>query len=147
MKMASDFLQRTGYRLPTEAEWEYACRAGADTGYSFGEPEDLLGKYAWYFGYSAGRTQPVGKLRPNEWGFFDMHGNVWNWTQSVYKAVTAGEKALDDGEDMVEKGSRVLRGGSFLNDPWSLRSAYRIHYAPSSRYNIDGVRAARTFTP
>jgi len=146
MKMASDFLQRTGYRLPTEAEWEYACHAGAETGYSFGEPEDLLGKYAWYFGNSAGRNQPVGKLRPNEHGLFDMHGNVWNWTQSVYKAVAAGEKALDDGEDklVVEKGSRVLRGGSFLNEPWSLRSAYRIHYAPSRRYNIDGFRVART---
>src|SRR5262249_49387502 len=74
MKVKANALSLEGYRLPTEAEWEYACRAGSVTSWSLGEADDLLGKYAWYAANSAGRSQPVGVLRPNDLGLFDLHG-------------------------------------------------------------------------
>src|SRR5262249_29326460 len=85
MQLAPDYLQRTGYRLPTEAEWEYACRAGAVTSRYYGESEELLEKYAWYGKNSAQRTWPVGILKPNDFGLFDMHGQVDVWCQDEYK--------------------------------------------------------------
>src|SRR5262249_6138509 len=72
-----DYLSRTGYRLPTEVEWEYACRSGAMTSRCYGSSNDLLAKYAWYNTNSRGRSQPVGLLKPNDLGLFDMHGNAW----------------------------------------------------------------------
>ncbi len=152
MKMAPNYLQRTGYRLPTEAEWEYACRAGAETGYSFGETEELLGKYAWYSLNSPSRSQPVGKLRPNDQGFFDLHGNDWEWCQDVAKAYGKGRdgKATDDVEDILDIDSgkhRVLRGGSFNYLPSLVRSAYRSRYLPANRLGYFGFRPARTVAP
>src|SRR5262249_37344418 len=81
MQLAPNYLQRTGYRLPTEAEWEYACRVGAVTSRYYGESEELLEKYAWYVKNSAQRTWPVGILKPNDFGLFDMHGQVEVWCQ------------------------------------------------------------------
>jgi formylglycine-generating enzyme required for sulfatase activity len=152
MKMAPGYLRLTGYRLPTEAEWEFACRAGAETGYSFGEPEDLLGKYAWYYGNILIQSQPVGKLRPNDLGLFDMHGNAWEWVQDRFKAYTktAGGKATKDLEDIFDinsRNSRVLRGGAFGQIALLVRSANRDGGAPASRYISNGFRPARTFTP
>jgi formylglycine-generating enzyme required for sulfatase activity len=89
MKMAPTYWERTGYRLPTEAEWEYAGRAGAATRFSFGEPDDLLGKYAWYARNAPSQSQSVGTVRPNDKGLFDMHGNACEWCQSVWKAFAA----------------------------------------------------------
>jgi formylglycine-generating enzyme required for sulfatase activity len=152
MTMAPDYLRRTGYRLPTEAEWEYACQAGAETGYSFGEPSDLLGKYAWGGGNSPSRSQPGGKLRPNDQGLFDMHGNAYEWCQDVYKVYSkAGNgKTIDNTEDIKDinkSDGRVLRGGSFFNQASLLRSANRHSNVPTSRAVGVGFRPARTFTP
>ena len=150
MILPKDYLQRTGYRLPTEAEWEYTCRCGALTSRYYGQSEDLLGKYAWYIDTANDRSWPVASLKPNDWGLFDMHGNVWEWCQERYSSYspTQGGKPTEDTEDtqlVQDKNSRVLRGGSFLYLPWSLRSAYRFGYQPSIRLNAIGFRPARTY--
>jgi formylglycine-generating enzyme required for sulfatase activity len=144
MRTAPDYLLRTGYRLPTEAEWEYACRAGAETEYSFGEPADLLSKYAWSYENSSGKSHPVGSLKSNDLGLFDMHGNVWEWCQDVNKGKGGdGEET----EDIRDTNSRVLRGGSFVGQASLVRSAHRILYVPANRVIGFGFRPARTFTP
>src|SRR5208282_774010 len=102
MKLAPDYLSRGGYRLPTEAEMEYACRAGAVTSRYYGETEELLANYAWYQKNSTERTWPVGLLKPNDLGLFDMHGNVWTWCQERFKgnyAVPREGEVLEDNED------------------------------------------------
>ena len=146
--MAPNYLRRTGYRLPTEAEWEYTCRAGAGTGYSFGEADDLLGKYGWYVRNTPG-LMSVGALRPNEYGVFDMHGNVEEWTQSAFVSKTEGGRIRDDKEDNTDINNtdpRVLRGGSFHNLAVYVRSAGRDWSVPTSRnYLVVGFRPARTF--
>jgi formylglycine-generating enzyme required for sulfatase activity len=150
MKMAPDYLRRTGYRLPTEAEWEYACRAGADTGYSFGEAEDLLVKYAWYLANSPQLSQPVGTLRPSDQGLFDMHGNVWEWTQNKVDGRAERGMMRNDKEDNTEvnnKDSRLLHGGSVGNPAPIVRSAYRARLVPTFRDGRVGFRPSRTFTP
>lgn len=148
MKMAANYLQRTGYRLPTEAEWEHACRAGAETGFSFGEAEDLLGKYAWYSVNAANISHPAGSLRPNDLGLFDMHGNTWEWVQDVYTKYvkTEGGKVTSD-KEVNKQDNRVLRGGSFHLHASSVRSAHRSYFVPTNRFGDYGFRPARTFTP
>jgi formylglycine-generating enzyme required for sulfatase activity/tRNA A-37 threonylcarbamoyl transferase component Bud32 len=152
MRMAPNYLQRTGYRLPTEAEWEFACRAGSETGFSFGESDDLLEKYAWHIGNSPTRSQSVGTLRPNEYGLFDMHGNSWEWTQSLYKEVGKAENGMmrDDengAADINDRVSLVMRGGSFMGPAEYIRSGGRNWNGPAPRDFLVGFRLARTFTP
>jgi formylglycine-generating enzyme required for sulfatase activity len=152
MKMAADYSQRTGYRLPTEAEWEFTCRAGAVTRFSFGESEELLARYAWYQANGESKSWPVGSLRPNDFGMFDMHGNDWEWCQNPYKPYGAGEdgKAIADPDDtlaITDGEARVQRGGSTFNDPAALvRSACRNPWknGPTFRQGNTGFRPARS---
>jgi formylglycine-generating enzyme required for sulfatase activity len=113
------------YRLPTEAEWEYACRAGSKTKYGFGDSETELGEYAWYSGNN-GRAQPVGTKKPNAWGLFDMHGNVWEWCSDWYGSYSAGETEDPTGAPAgASYHKRVFRGGSWGSDAAYCRSAAR----------------------
>ena len=131
------------FRLPTEAEWEYACRAGTITRYSHGDDMEFahLGKYAWYGGTGGnceGFTHPVGRKLPNPWGLYDMHGNVWEWTLSLYRDYSYRRE--DGREDPRAPGNRVLRGGSILQFGRTLRSANRFHSAADARFMDRGLR-------
>jgi eukaryotic-like serine/threonine-protein kinase len=153
MTMSKDYLKRTGYRLPTEAEWEYACGVGAETGFCFGESEDLVAKYAWC-ARSTQRpytTHPVGSLKPNDLGLFDMHGNGWEWCQNIYRDYpkTKDNSAIPDLEEntAVTTKTRVLHGGSFDHVPRNAHSAGRRNSYPWNSSYGDGFRPARTVTP
>src|SRR5262249_44655160 len=143
MKLVKDYLKRKGYRLPTEAEWEYACRAGVNTRRHFGESDDLLSKYAWYTANSKERTWPVGSLKPNDLGLFDMHGQLYAWCQERelrYPQNTGGE-ASEDNEDILavhDREPRLLRGGSFNTTAPNVRSALRFRYVPGDRGYLIG---------
>src|SRR5882762_8004362 len=102
MRFRPNFLSLTGYRLPTEAEWEYACRAGAVTSRFYGGAEEMLDRYAWYFGNFRDRAWPVGRLKPNDYGLFDVYGNVIEWCQEQalpYRS-EAADAASEDKEDV-----------------------------------------------
>ena len=151
MKPAADYLKRTGYRLPTEAEWEYACRSGTETSRYYGLSVKLLPKYAWFFDNSGRRAWPVSMTKPNDYGLFDMHGNAWQWCDNLYE----NYNVVDDGSVLEDSGnpfkvwdndSRVLRGGSF-DDPASfMRSASRYRTYPATVTTIT-VSARRGLIP
>jgi formylglycine-generating enzyme required for sulfatase activity len=123
-----------GYRLPTEAEWEYAARAGTQTAWSFGDDESKLGEHAWFGGNSGNQPHSVGEKLPNRWGLFDMHGNVWEWCWDAFRSYSGVFPSF---------GVRVLRGGSFMFGPRSLRSAFRRRNQPVNRSKNLGFRCAR----
>jgi formylglycine-generating enzyme required for sulfatase activity len=102
------------YRLPTEAEWEYACRAGTQTAFCFGDDPDLLGEYAWWAENSEGRTHPVGQKKPNAFGLYDMHGNVEEWCSDLFYEEYYAASPSTDPENTSTGIFRVLRGGSYL---------------------------------
>jgi formylglycine-generating enzyme required for sulfatase activity len=119
-----------GYRLPTEAEWEYACRAGTDADYSFGNETRKLGDFAWFAGNSAKKTHAIGQKKPNPWGLFDMHGNVAEWCQDVYdKGYYAGSPDVNP-RGPAEGKEYVLRGGSWKSPAEDLRSFSRLGETP-----------------
>ncbi|WP_127501168.1 formylglycine-generating enzyme family protein [Actinoplanes solisilvae] len=118
-----------GYRLPTEAEWEYACRAGTD-GPRYGPLDEI----AWYRGNSGERLHDVGGKRPNAWGLYDMLGNVWNWCWDLYDPEVYG-------------GYRVLRGGGWFDEHWSCRASVRRRSHPTFRVDDVGFRVARSISP
>jgi formylglycine-generating enzyme required for sulfatase activity len=120
------------YRLPSESEWEYACRAGTTTRYSFGDDESELGEYAWYYENSGSETHPVGQKNPNPWGLYDMHGNVWEWCSDWYNdSYYATSPDTDPAGPSSEEKFRVLRGGSWLSDADFSRSSTRGNNLPS----------------
>jgi formylglycine-generating enzyme required for sulfatase activity len=163
---------RERYRLATEAEWEYACRAGTDSRWCCGGDEAQLGDYAWYAKNAGRQTQPVGQKRPNAWHVHDMHGDVWEWCQDWYsehyyeqlaselqqhseparnRSSALGEYAesthafTSENPSGPESGSdRVVRGGSWSGDAGYCRSAYRHRFEPSARHGNLGFRLSRT---
>lgn len=135
------------YRLPSEAEWEYACRAGSQTTYSFGNDAQQLGQYAWYGGVFRGnfQTQPVGRKQPNKFGLYDMHGNIWEWCldrwhKNYQGAPLDGSAWTSDGDSR----SRLLRGGSWNYNPRFCRSAYRYDTSPNNYDCAFGFRVVCT---
>ena len=138
--------QKTGqrYRLPSEAEWEYAARAGTTSEWNFGNDESRVGNYAWHDGNSGSKTQLVAQKPSNAFGLFDMHGNVWELTEDCFHENYVG--APTDGSawtTVCADNRRVLRGGSWFNIPANLRSAVRNWDFPVNRYNSFGFRLAR----
>jgi formylglycine-generating enzyme required for sulfatase activity len=132
-----------GYRLPTEAEWEYACRAGTTTRYSFGDdPADLDG-YTWHKGNANNDVRPVATKRANPWGLYDMHGNVWEWCWNWYGDYSPKPARNPCGPEKTTSGRRVLRGGSFFDPSAFLRSAVRIVDRPVLRGRNFGFRCVR----
>ena len=157
MGLASEFCRRlthrertldripTGYeyRLPTEAHWEYACRAGTETRFSYGEdPEyEQLGGYCWYWSNSENTTYLVGGKRPNNWGLYDMHGNVWEWCSDWYGGGYSGEEETDPFGPSLGI-VRIVRGGGHFDFPESTRSSMRFAHEPEFRRFDIGFRVA-----
>jgi len=133
------------FRLPTEAEWEYACRAGSTTRFCFGDSDGDLGDYAWYDGNSGRQTHPVGEKKPNAWGLYDMHGNVWEWCGDWYADYGAGSSknpsSPSSGSD------RVYRGGGWFYPARSCRSAFRSGDDPGRRNGLQGFLGFRAVVP
>ena len=130
------------FRLPSEAEWEHACRAGTDTAYSFGNDPSDQGVHGWFGGNADGRTHSVGQKKPNPWGLFDMHGNVWEWCQDVWHG-NGFRGAPEDGSAWMAGGEqriRILRGGSWGNDAKDARSACRYKDDTYSQFHFIGFR-------
>ncbi len=126
--------------LPTEAEWEYACRAGSGGRFCFGDDESRLGEYAWFSGSAGDVTHRVGERKANEWGLFDMHGNVFEWCRDGYAAYPAGAVSDPAGPESAELG--ILRGGSFVYGASHCRSADRVPVSPDLRARYAGFRVA-----
>jgi formylglycine-generating enzyme required for sulfatase activity len=135
------------YRLPTEAQWEYTCRAGTTTVYSYGDDESKLGEHAWYrtnaWDIGEKYAHGVGQKPPNPWGLYDMHGNVWEWCQDWYSKYEGA--AVDDPAGPASGRVRVLRGGSFLYVTVDCRSAVRNSRQPDFHFVYIGFRVSRTY--
>ena len=133
------------YRLPTEAEWENAARAGTTTAYSFGDNASQLGEYAWFSENSVSTMHPVGQKKPNPWGLYDMHGNVWEWVHDWYSgdAYKASTSTAVDPKGPSTGSSRVYRGGGWYLDAVFCRSADRRNDAPGRHVINLGLRLLR----
>jgi len=137
---AKAYCESQGKRLPTEAEWEYAARAGTTTRYYWGNDASEAGRYAWYAGNSGSTTHPVGQKEPNAWGLYDMAGNVWQWTADWYAKDYYGSSPERNPKGPGSGSYRVDRGGSWHLVPANLRSAYRRSGTPDYRSSGFGFR-------
>jgi formylglycine-generating enzyme required for sulfatase activity len=135
-----------GYRLPTEAEWEWACRSGSERDFYYGDDEARLSDYAWYDKNSGNKTHPVGQKKANAYGLYDMGGNAWQWCADWYSRDYYSASPTDDPKGPVSGTVRVLRGGSCVTSPYSSRSADRSNCSPDIKYNyfLFGFRVAMT---
>jgi formylglycine-generating enzyme required for sulfatase activity len=140
--VTADF-SKNGYRLPTEAQWEYACRAGTTTGYYYGNNIDGLGDTAWYSANSGNKTHEVGKKIPNPWGLYDMNGNVMEWCWDWYDVYTGWSEVDPTGSDGVGRTHRVIRAGSWTYQAVCSRSAVRHANGPSGEVYDVGFRLVR----
>ena len=137
-----------GYRLPTEAEWEYACRAGTKTAYSFANSPSKLKDYAWFKDNSGSKPRPVGQKRPNAWGLYDMHGNVWEWCNDYYEVDYYQQSPEENPKGPKTGETKVVRGGAWKFSADSCRSGYRYNEDPGYvdacfGYDIYGFRCVR----
>jgi formylglycine-generating enzyme required for sulfatase activity len=148
-ELPADILQRTGYRLPTEAEWEYACRATSLSSRPYGNSPSLLPTHAWYDANAGGRAHPVARLKPNAFGFFDMLGNVSEWCQDRFTAYRTPMRDFARTDtvgslSVLPQSYMVVRGGDYGTPPEELRSANRIRETASANSTVAGFRVART---
>ena len=146
MEFCKKLSEKTGktYTLPSEAQWEYACRAGSKTRFCFGDYGDDLGEYAWYWDNSNKQTNPVGQKKPNDWGLYDMHGNVWEWCLDWYDDNYYSKSPSKNPVNLQTSSYRVMRGGSWPGMQGSCRSAHRYRYNPVPRDYDVGFRVERT---
>lgn len=128
------------YRIPSEAEWEYACRAGTTNRYSFGDATAEADQYAWTAENSESTPHPIGQKRPNPWGLHDMHGNVWEWTRDWFAEYPAAD--LKDPRGPAQGKFKVFKGGGWNNDVEFARSANRFMMSPSNGIHFVGFRLA-----
>ena len=142
-KLNEKFKVQAGrFQLPTEAQWEYACRAGSTTRYRFGDDKSELDEYAWYSLNSDRTTHPVGEKKRNAWGLYDMHGNLWEWCQDWYDDEYYANSAIDDPTGPAIGTGRVGRGGSWSFPADGCRSAFRFIFSPELRHDALGFRVS-----
>jgi formylglycine-generating enzyme required for sulfatase activity len=132
--------QGSKYGLPTEAQWEFACRAGTTTAFCFGDNETMLLEYGWFKGNSRDRTNRVGQGRPNAWGMHDMHGNVWEWCADWHSGKYYDRSPSDDPVGPEAGANRVFRGGCWTQNARLCRSALRNGSPPTNRDGSIGLR-------
>jgi formylglycine-generating enzyme required for sulfatase activity len=140
--------EANGYRLPTEAEWEYACRAGSKTVYFFGDSSAKLSDYAWVDSNAGGKPHPVGQKKPNPWGLYDMCGNVWEWCNDFYQVDYYQQSPEENPRGPKEGETKVVRGGAWKFSADSCRSGYRYNEDPGYSdvcfgYDIYGFRCVK----
>lgn len=143
--------EATGYRLPTEAEWEFACRAGTTTAYFFGDTPSKLGDYAWFDKNAGGHPRPVGQKQPNAFGLYDIVGNVWQWCNDFYEVEYYSKSPKTDPRGPAEGKTKVVRGGAWRVSAENCRSGYRYNESPGYAdvcfgYDIYGFRCVRRVT-
>lgn len=131
--------------LPTETQWEYACRAGTITAWHYGDTEVMLPEFASFHTNAKKTTRPVGTLKPNAWGLYDMHGNVAEWCADWHSSDYYANSPMNDPKGPLTGSERAARGGSWFSFAWKCRSASRNHKVPDRRYDYIGLRLAAVF--